>query len=115
MTRETELAWLTGLIEADGYIGTHTRANGSRRFKIAVEMIDEDAVRRCKELTGEGHVLTYDREGKEGQNWKRTWKWQVQSTTAVQKVLTMLMPYVYTKRRRESMQSVLDGCNSVLK
>lgn len=77
---DVKLAWLAGLIEADGHIGVHVRKNGTERYKVAVEMADEDVVRRCYSMTGVGQLLRYDR--KPGK-WKPTFKWQVQSTQEV--------------------------------
>lgn len=110
MPTDLELAWISGLIEADGYIGMITVEGGKRkRYSIAVEMIDEDAVRRCHQLTGKGNVIIYDRKG--GQ-WKRTWKWQVQSKKDVVEVLNLILPFVYTARRKARILEVLDSCNT---
>lgn len=109
---DVQLAWLAGLIEADGHIGIHVRKNNTERYKIAVEMADEDVVTYCHKMTGVGTMLRYDR--KPGK-WKPTFKWQVQSTKDVVKVLKAIKPFVVSARKKAELQRVLDGCNPILK
>lgn len=104
--QSNQLAWLAGLIEADGYIGVHTRKNGFERYKIAVEMADEDVVRYCCAIAGVGYVSEYDR--KPGK-WKRTYKWQVQAEGEVVSLLRKLYPFIISSRKRAEADKVFVG------
>jgi hypothetical protein len=51
MTRDQEIAWAAGLFEGEGTLGSFPHG-----WALAVQMTDEDVIRRFAEFVGVGHV-----------------------------------------------------------
>jgi hypothetical protein len=95
---ETELYWLAGLLEGEGYF-TANRSNGGKYLypKIELCMTDEDVVRKAHKVTGVGNVGgPYP--DKRQPHWKPTWRWSVYGQKAFT-LMDTLYPLLGARRQ----------------
>lgn len=97
---ETELAYLAGIVDGEGYIGIKTTpARGDRvttgfHARIQVRMTDEPAIALLSQLGG-----SYYRENPHAERGKPLYCWQVSDRLAEQ-ALTALLPYLRVKKQQ---------------
>lgn len=59
---DTDIAWVAGLLEGEGYFGCRIATTKNRpgkaylQVRICVNMTDEDVLRRAQSITGAGHI-----------------------------------------------------------
>lgn len=98
-TREN-LAWLAGLVEGEG---TLIKIGG--RPKLAVQMTDQDVIRKAEFIAGMGR--TY-RCGRQQAHHKDSWKWQVGNHRHAMALMWALWPWL-GERRRLRVQELSDA------
>ena len=95
-----ELAWAGGLFEGEGSI-----SDARNCPVIAVDMTDEDTVRRFYEIIGFGNV-NGPYLSKTRTNRKPHWTWRVSGLHRVQAVIAALWPWL-GKRRKQQVRAVI--------
>jgi hypothetical protein len=102
--KETEIAWLSGIVEGEGYIAkNHPR--------LRVRMTDEDVIRRCHAF-GIG-TLRGPIEGNQERNRQPLFEWTVNKRAEFLTVLRCLYPYL-GQRRRARIHECLQSINASL-
>jgi hypothetical protein len=91
--RDTDIAYLAGIIDGEGSIGMSSGGAGIRRFVIEVKMTDEMTIRLLHAAFG-GNVITRT---PANPLWKPLWRWRVTGTAARQ-AYQQLCPYLRIKR-----------------
>ena len=106
MARRIEFAWAAGLFEGEGscFVG----GKGNRQPRVALNMTDEDVVRRFAATIGRGNVRFYERPEPN----QPVWQWSVQSAADVLYALGLLWPYL-GERRRASATEVLERASKM--
>jgi hypothetical protein len=108
MNRQIEIAWAAGLFEGEGTIVLF-RDRTRLRVQLAVEMTDEDVVRRFFRVSGFGSVqYILPKNG-----CKQKWKWFGSGQCAVL-LLSKLAPHFGTRRRNRTLVALnayTDYCN----
>ncbi|WBB67738.1 LAGLIDADG family homing endonuclease [Micromonospora sp. WMMD812] len=109
-----ELAWLAGLLEGEGTFCTHyTKTRGRQepqtRVRIAVQMTDEDVVRKVQSIVGLGNVL---KRKAQKDHHKDSFTWSVQAMDVVVALGTLLMPHM-GERRRQQIETLLEAVRLV--
>lgn len=87
---DINLAWLAGLLEGEGSF-----ISSAGRVMIALEMTDEDIVRRVQTLTGVGGVWQTT---KRQAHHKQAWRWAAQGQAEVKELLETLLPLMGQRR-----------------
>lgn len=99
-----ELGWLAGLLEGEGSIELRTGG-----FRIKLTMTDEDVVRRCLQLTGEGYVSGPYRHSKKGtEHHKPFWCWSVGDRAGVCRIALAVYPLLGDRRREKLATGAVD-------
>ena len=101
MPSDLDIAWAAGLYEGEG--SAMILAAPQCQPRVALNMTDEDVVRRFAAIFGRGNVRRY--EGKNGR--LPQWQWSVQSGPDVVYVLALLWPHL-GERRRERATEVME-------
>lgn len=101
MSTEAEVAWAAGIFEGEGCITWH----GGGRPMLAVNMTDEDVLRRFADVVG-GKVYG-PCQGK-GATWKPYFRWYVQGNERTERVLALFQPWL-GRRRTARASEVLSG------
>lgn len=90
---ETEKAWLAGIIDGEGCIWT--RFPKRKNVHVEVKMTDKRTIERINELFPgrfvKGHTNGFSR--------KPQWLWQL-DTNGSRELLTIVLPYLFTKREQ---------------
>jgi hypothetical protein len=89
-----EIAWVAGIFEGEGTIN-FPRGDGYPSIRIA--MTDEDVVRRLREVTGVGTIITRTKLAKA--HHKQQWQWNVCARRDVARVLCAIAPLLGKRRR----------------
>lgn len=98
--KETEIAWLAGIIEGEGNFGVCD--NKSKRFRIRVRMTDEDIINRVSCLfQNKYHQIKKVKDG-----CKPVFEVSVSGKNAL-KIYKLIEPYMGI-RRRNKVQSILE-------
>lgn len=92
---EVELAWLAGLLEGEGSF-LKGPPSSTNRPRIAVEMTDEDVIRRAAQLVGVGYVGSSKRDPK----WKPTFRITVRGRSSVS-LMKLLRPLMGARRQQQ--------------
>lgn len=87
MSRQTELGWLAGIVDGEGYI------SGSG---IYVTSTDPDILRRCLEVAG-GGVISANKPDARG-NRKPSWRWRLGWRAGAADVLADLLPLLCSRK-----------------
>jgi hypothetical protein len=87
----TDLAWLTGLIEGEGYFGV-VRGRGI----VRVVMTDADIIERLKTVSGTGTVIQLPQRAEQH---KRAYAWTIEREAVVPDLLLATAPWLGTRRR----------------
>jgi hypothetical protein len=96
-----ERAWLAGLFEGEGTVGSYPlayeRKDGShlRSPIAAIRMTDEEIVRKVHHLVGYGSVAC---EPKNNPKWNTTWRWIINGRHGVEHFLKTIEPWLGTRR-----------------
>jgi hypothetical protein len=112
MATEAEIAWAAGVLEGEGCISwsnSTTVRDGQRlQARVSIAMTDEDVLVRVRDILGCGVVRPNTREGKVywKPHHKPQWTWEVRARDDVERVLTVLLPWLCA-RRRERAEEVL--------
>lgn len=99
--------WAAGLFEGEGSISTWTprkRRQGRVRWQLALEMIDEDVVRRFAEVVGVGAVRKAEPRGLGKQP---RFCWDTGKRASVYYVLAMLFPFLGRRRQARAREALL--------
>ena len=97
MIPKDRLGWCAGFIDGDGSISILKNV-GSRRghtVVIRVAVTSEAAAQELRRTFGTGIIRSYTRPPPR----KRYWRWYVGKTADVQRVLSLLHPYLVVKQR----------------
>jgi hypothetical protein len=94
MSRETDLAWVAGIIDGEGTMGLyHTKTGAQWKFQLAVANTDLRILSRVRDTVGAGRIALH-RVGRTG---RPCYAWLLSSTAAA-KALTEVLPYLVGKR-----------------
>ena len=97
-----DLNWLAGILEADGTFSCRT-SRGSTRWTVQVGMIDEDVIRRCRDVSGMGLVRgPYQ---SPAVNRRPMWFWSVGTRSEARALMELVRPLMGDRRRRK-----IDAC-----
>lgn len=99
MISETELAWLAGFIDGEGYIGIEKRllrrrATPEYTIVLQISNTKRGIISFLKDLSG-GSFYTYKPKGKA----KLAYKWTIKAKAA-ESILAQLVPYLRLKREQ---------------
>lgn len=89
---DTEVAWLAGLIEGEGYFSISKKGH----ISLGVNMCDLDIIERLREVTGEG--LIYSRKVYVP-NHSPSWSWKVAKHDEVQAIARTIRPWMGARRQ----------------
>ena len=95
---ESEIAWLAGLLEGEGYFGWTSNKNGIR---ITVGMTDEDTINKIKRIAG-GNIIGV----KELPERKPVYTWHSSVREDVIEILNAILPHM-SERRTETINLML--------
>jgi hypothetical protein len=98
--QENEIYWLAGILEGEAYFHTQT---SKRPTGIAVEMTDEDIIKRICDITGNSYCKTKRRE----EQHKQAYKTSVRGKSAIE--LMKLVYPIMGDRRKKKIEECLDS------
>lgn len=100
MATETEIAWAQGLFEGEGCatFGRYGATPGAIQPRLAVEMADEEIVRRFHEVVGVGRV--YSKNARQEAH-RPTWIWVATAHADVLAALDILQPGLGSRRQEQ--------------
>jgi len=107
---ETDLAWATGYIEADGHFGFHS-GNGGATFRAIVSAYSTDLepLIKLNHIFGGKVAVQKRRNGvrcpENGLGTKTLYRWNVYGLSAVE-VIRKISPYLVLDRRRKSAEKI---------
>lgn len=117
MMSQVDIGWLAGLIEGEGCV--HRKRNFKPKYPlskyapspiIAVQMVDEDIIRRLAEVTGVGNIRgPYCSKTALGK--QPRWDWRVAKKRDVARLLLAIYPLL-GQRRREQTAALVRECYS---
>lgn len=103
-------AWLAGLFEGEGTILAHPGTGEAWWLRLAIEMTDEDVVKRAASVAGCGSVNgPYSRKTRNfvgKTTFKPTYCWSVTRGQDVVDLVERLLPYLGDRRTRQVRQAV---------
>lgn len=100
-SRETDLAWATGILDGEGYISivpNKTASKNARRATMEMQMTCEKTVRLFAKIVGGKVHGPYSYPSPRGVARKPCWRWAVYNGPDVARVIRLLRPYLVTKR-----------------
>ena len=89
---EAEVAWLSGLIEGEGYFSISKRGNVS----LGVNMCDLDIIERLRDVTEAGYI--HERKVYSEKH-SRSWSWKVSAHSEVCEIARIIRPWMGQRRR----------------
>jgi hypothetical protein len=111
---ETDLAYLAGLIDGEGYVGVRESNNRKRGYQLSpiVEISGTNFpfLLKVREKIGAGHIRTYDSKNRK---WKSSVKFQICRLIDIVALLNRLLPYLILKKQQAEL--LIQFCNSRLK
>lgn len=110
MWRREDLAWLAGLLEADGCFGVYTRRAGRSGalqtvIRVQLVMADEDVVRAAHSTAGIGTFVGPFRPNG-NVKWQPVYRWQVGRRDHVYALIVALWPWLHARRRERVMAMI---------
>ena len=108
--KETDRAWLAGIIDGEGCISLFRR-HTYYVPSVKVANTNEKLINRCKEILDEAGIEYYIRYSDRGErkNAKPAWEITLESRPRVIAVLELVLPYLVSKD--EQAKLVLDWCS----
>jgi hypothetical protein len=100
---ETEVAWLAGLIEGEGYLGC--RVAGVHSHTVRLNLTDRDVVQRVATITGVGRL--WEREPT-GTMRRGSWQWAVYVREEADALMAAIRPFM--GERRQAQIDLALGC-----
>lgn len=106
MTRkQTERAWIAGVIEGDGTIYVRKQTSGGHEYRyptVRIAMTDKDVLDTVATMVGHGNVVGpyVNDKYKEGIPAKPIYQWAVHGPEALA-LLKAIMPYLHARRIRQ--------------
>ena len=95
MTKDTDIAYLAGLIDGEGTVSLQLRKKHLVALRVVVYNTNEDVIDWCQAaFDGTKHKVGRVREGH-----KQEWQWFTHSDYAAE-ILEMVMPYLIIKRAK---------------
>jgi hypothetical protein len=92
-----EIAWAAGLFEGEGTISQISRHRQTLDLQVAINMTDEDVLRRFDEIVGRGKVYGPYLPISHGDRRKPFWRW-VAIGDAGHDVLDLIGPWLFPRR-----------------
>jgi hypothetical protein len=108
--KETELAWIAGIIEGEGTVTLKTGStrSGNNFPTLRVVMTDEDVIRSLHRITGLGNIHYQVREDTEkGNKRKDTWIWAVAARDEVRNILEQILPWMHSRRTERIKEALI--------
>lgn len=109
------IAWAAGILEGEGCFSIHYRKHksGNTHPSLAIhcEMTDEDVINTLHEVLGEGTICHRQNNNRTDNCLrKESWILSIQSFQGVYNVLTLVKPYMFSRRKEkiEAMLSILE-------
>lgn len=93
--KETDLAWLAGLLEGEGSF-LHGPPSEPNRIRVSLAMTDEDVVARAAVMLG----VRYKKEPSRNDKWKPSYYLQVRGRRAA-RLMRQLHPLMGVRRRKK--------------
>ena len=98
----TDIAWMTGLFEGEGYIT-------STQVGLGINMTDLDILQRFQSIVGVGSIRprkVY------GETHKPCWSWAIWNKADVYRLLELMLPYFGERRALAALNRLdsIDGC-----
>lgn len=107
--RETEAAWLAGLIDGEGHVGftLSRKAQGDYyQPRLSIAMTHEETIERVCELTGAVKRLNSHLNRP---NASPTWLWQC-PMSSMERTLREVQPFMFTKKEAVDLMILYFGC-----
>ena len=97
---DTDIAWLAGIMDAEGSIGLYKNGNGNYYARVTITNTDIRMFDKIKNILEKLHLSVYikENERQKGRNWKPRWQMVFSGSTKPKKFLNTLMPYLVTKK-----------------
>ena len=105
-TKETDLAWATGLFEGEGciFVGERKcRGYTYQECNLQLQMTDEDTVNRFAKIVGHGNVrfAPINKHNK-----KPLWRWGVSKKVEVRRILNDMLPLLSIRRAHKALDAL---------
>ncbi len=95
----SDLAWLAGLLEGEGYFGMGNNGANSVRLRVTCRMTDKDVLRKAQAMTGMGRFYKVNRDnGYYKAHWKDTWNWEINKKDHIYALIVALYPFMGKRR-----------------
>ena len=110
MIKETDRAWLAGIVDGEGYISL-TRRHTYYVPCVKIANTNEKLIQRCKDIldmAGIEYCIGYSDRG-ERKNAKPSWSIAMESRPRVVAVLQLIEPYLVSKN--EQAKLVMNWCS----
>lgn len=109
--KETEKAWLAGIIDADGSI-TLTPAGRFRKPLIVVDNTDRGILDELFRLLRSGKIVKKKRYK---ENHSQAWSWRVYGTDRIIEFLNQLLPYLRNTKKKKRAEMLTGQYKSLTK
>lgn len=94
-----QLAWAAGLFEGEGCFSfSDSRV---RQVSAALNMTDEDIVRRFRAIVGFGAIYEV---APQKSHWKKQWRWRASTFEQVQALMAAFWPWLGVRRRARAIE-----------
>ena len=103
-----DTAWLAGIIEGEGSItGVSENLKKCQRktYRVVVEMVDEDVVRRCQAIFGYGQIRKVNPRGIGKQV---RYVWDVSNRAKAYALIAMIYPWLGLRRKTRAKEALLN-------
>lgn len=94
--RDTELAYLAGIIDGEGTI--YRLSTRQRRWTVSIATTSEDLLEWLRAIGGRTHEMPQGNLGK-----KPCWRWEITAARDVRFLLQSIVPYMLIKRSAAKM------------
>lgn len=97
---DTHIAWLAGIVDAEGSIGLYQNGNGTHYVRVTItntDLLMKDAIEAILEACS---IAVYIQSGTQARKkWKPRWQMVFAGHTKPRALLELVLPYLVTKRR----------------
>jgi hypothetical protein len=106
--KREDIAWLAGIIEGEGSItgvSENLKKHQRKTYRVVVEMVDEDIIRRCQTIFGYGQIRKVNPRGLGKQI---RYVWDVSNRSKVYSLISMIYPWLGTRRKTRAKEALLN-------
>lgn len=105
--KDTDIAWIAGIIEGEGCISIRKRARGRDydpakgyryEFSVHVSMTDRDVIEALQEKSGFGSVREVKTPALIKRGNKTLYRWSVTKRSELEELCKLILPYLFERR-----------------